>query len=647
VGSIPIARSNPQMRGNSKPEIRISKLDSFRISAFGFRVFRLERYRSGQTGQTVNLLAYAFGGSNPPLSTIFRVQVNTTLQPPTLGRDITNPLVLDVLILVCLSLLALAAFYVTPEFAANLPQDAVDFAVPTVNLLERGQLVLPAYGHDFPPARGFGMALLLMPAYVFYGHFLGNGIYAILLCALGTIAVTYFIGVKLGGRWCGCFAALFLITNYGFWQYAQKIMTDVPSAFLTTAVLALLLSIRDWKRPGLACFVVGAVMGFAVSIRYDNILAMAPALLLLWEGSRTERFRRVIFVILGLAPWMISLAVYHQIRFGSPLRTGYSSFTSSAKDLERATFSTKYIATSSFLKTRGIEPRFAGMVEGNGPFYAKSLLTEADTSRVFGHPLYWQLPGRTIYQVLTLLRTALGVLGLLVCLRVWRSNHLRQRFLVWLVVFTLMNVSLYLLYFWGEERYLMRLVPLFCVANGIGVSELFARWPAKAIRAALVIVFSAFIAAFAFYNWQMGFPTGNDLHLYETLTQAARQMETNAVVVTNFDPWRSDAYLIRGTQRLAVPLMRADGVSLFVRGASTLTPFHPFVASEDPERLRELLVSGRPVYWLINNPWSGRPLSDLNTLEKSFRLQVLATANVNGNDELPYFGRVSQLAPKP
>lgn len=31
----------------------------------------VERYRSGQTGQTVNLLAYAFEGSNPSLSTIF------------------------------------------------------------------------------------------------------------------------------------------------------------------------------------------------------------------------------------------------------------------------------------------------------------------------------------------------------------------------------------------------------------------------------------------------------------------------------------------------------------------------------------------------------------------------------------------------
>ena len=30
----------------------------------------VERYRSGQPGQTVNLLAFAYGGSNPPLSTI-------------------------------------------------------------------------------------------------------------------------------------------------------------------------------------------------------------------------------------------------------------------------------------------------------------------------------------------------------------------------------------------------------------------------------------------------------------------------------------------------------------------------------------------------------------------------------------------------
>ncbi|HUE15312.1 MAG TPA: hypothetical protein VMR25_14175, partial [Planctomycetaceae bacterium] len=53
--------------------------------------------------------------------------------------------------------------------------------------------------------------------------------------------------------------------------------------------------------------------------------------------------------------------------------------------------------------------------------------------------------------------------------------------------------------------------------------------------------------------------------------------------------------------------------------------------------------TGRPVYWLINNPWSGQSMIDLDVLQRSFRLQVLATASPNGTDEQPYFGRVYDL----
>ena len=48
-------------------------------------------YRSGQTGQTVNLLAYAFEGSNPSLPTIFRVENHTMPDPPTtIAEEIKN-----------------------------------------------------------------------------------------------------------------------------------------------------------------------------------------------------------------------------------------------------------------------------------------------------------------------------------------------------------------------------------------------------------------------------------------------------------------------------------------------------------------------------------------------------------------------------
>jgi hypothetical protein len=60
---------------------------------------RSGRYPSGQRGQTVNLLAYAFGGSNPPLPTIVAsgdgsVRGNSSAverQPSKLGVAGSNP----------------------------------------------------------------------------------------------------------------------------------------------------------------------------------------------------------------------------------------------------------------------------------------------------------------------------------------------------------------------------------------------------------------------------------------------------------------------------------------------------------------------------------------------------------------------------
>ena len=242
----------------------------------------------------------------------------------TFRQKIAHSWALDVLIVVGLLLLAWLGYFATPQFAANLPQDGVDFAVPAVNLLERGRLAVSAYGHDFPSAHPFGTSLLLLPSYIVLGHFLGNGIYSIFCCAFGAIALTYIIGVWLGGRLCGCVAALFLITNYGFWEYSQKIMSEVPSVFLVTAVLALLLASRNRKWPALMWLAAGGVLGFAITVRYDNILLLAPSLLLLpWEDTWRERMRRAVSFAVGLVPFIIILAVYDQATFGSPWRTSY------------------------------------------------------------------------------------------------------------------------------------------------------------------------------------------------------------------------------------------------------------------------------------------------------------------------------------
>ena len=516
-----------------------------------------------------------------------------TSSPPLSGlqKEITHPLVLDGLIVLGLLLVAWLGYFATPQLAANLSQDGIDFAMPAVNLLERGRLVMTAYGHDFPSSHPLGTSLLLLPSYVIFGHFLGNGIYSLFLCAFGSIVLTYFIGVKLGGRLCGSVAALFLITHYGFWQYSQKIMSEMPSVFLATALLALLLTIRERKRPGLTCLLAGAVLGFAIMVRSDNLLLIVPAAWLLWENTWRVRLRQVGLCLVGMLPFLAGLAVYDQATFGSPWLTGYQ-YWGNAGSSGQPLFSTAYATKSGFIRLRGIDSQFAWLIDGNAAFYSKSLLGEADTSRVFGDPNYWQLSGRRLYQTLALLRTALGLIGLLACLIGWRTHPLRRKLLLWLIISTVMYVFFYLGFSWQEERFLLRLVPAFCLANAMGVSALLFLWPARVVRLAVVTLVGALILALGVFNMQMGFPTGGDSYLYESLSLASQRMEPNAVVVSNFDPLRVDPYLIRGTARIAVPLERSRAITVNVGRDLTPTTVCPFVAAEHPERLREFLHTG-------------------------------------------------------
>ena len=67
--SMPGARREPgRVAATRAPGVRMTSYEFGRVNAHpGTSI--AERYRSGQTGQTVNLLDHSFGGSNPPLST--------------------------------------------------------------------------------------------------------------------------------------------------------------------------------------------------------------------------------------------------------------------------------------------------------------------------------------------------------------------------------------------------------------------------------------------------------------------------------------------------------------------------------------------------------------------------------------------------
>ena len=63
------------------------------------------RYRSGQPGQTVNLLAYAFVGSNPTRPTI----IMPLIRADKPGVDLLKIIIIEILVFVVI-VLALSAF---------------------------------------------------------------------------------------------------------------------------------------------------------------------------------------------------------------------------------------------------------------------------------------------------------------------------------------------------------------------------------------------------------------------------------------------------------------------------------------------------------------------------------------------------------
>ena len=484
----------------------------------------------------------------------------------------------------------------SPEFAANLPQDAVDFVVPALNFVERGSIVTSCYGRDYGPAHPFGMPLLLAPAYLIFGRFPGNGIYAILFFALAAIMVVYFIGRQLGGRLCGCIAAMFLATHHGFHEYAGKIMSEVPSIFLLALIFLWLLRLRGSNRTIWGYCGIGALAGFAIAVRWDNVLVLVPVLALLFRDSLKSSIKRVACVCIGLIPWFAALGFYNHTHFGGPLRTGYH-YWGSAGTGARPLFSLRYATARGYWGNHGNPEGFVKAPDGNLMLSMKTLFDEADITLTFSSSPRWGNKPRHMYQAFVIARTMLGLIGLAWCFRWWRRRPSAQAAGLWFISFSIAMIPFYSSYFWQEERFLLRLVPFFCVLNAIGPAALLAsiqewRSPGRAEATfGVTVLVCGLMSALAYFSASKLVPQCDDnLQLYQEMHSASSIMESNAVVVTDWDPFRPNLYIIKGTQRTLIPLSKDARA--------------PFVASEEPGKLVALSRQGSPVYLLLRDPAS-------------------------------------------
>jgi hypothetical protein len=167
----------------------------------------------------------------------------------------------------------------------------------------------------YPP----GLALLLAP----FVDWWETGVYLV-VPAFGALLVwlTYRLGRSIGDPAAGAIAAVLVSVSPTFLYQLVQPMSDVPAAACWLA--ALMLGIPGTMS---AAALSGAVCSLAILIR-PNLAPLAGLIGAAAIFSNTElRLRRLLLFAGALAPGLVVLGWIQNVRYGSPLASGYGTFS--------------------------------------------------------------------------------------------------------------------------------------------------------------------------------------------------------------------------------------------------------------------------------------------------------------------------------
>jgi 4-amino-4-deoxy-L-arabinose transferase-like glycosyltransferase len=547
---------------------------------------------------------------------------------------------IDLLLLAALLCFALIYLHGSPEQAANLPWDGDSYAVPIVNFLDGYGFGCEIHGQLCQSAHPPGMALMLLPSYLLFGHFIGNGFYSIQFAALATIILLYFIGKTFGGRLLGAFAGLFFISLQDVRIYSTVIMSEMPTCFLLIAMFAVLLFLRKGEYPLVYIF-LGTLLGLAIAVRIDSVLLVLPTALVLFYGGITPSAKRIGLVLFGVAPWLLMLAAYNQHYFGSWKRSSLQYWQGD----HLALFSTTNLTARGSWKInlrKAPSQANANKMDGNLVGYAKTILSEADGTLPFGPTT--TTTSNHIYQAAVVLRALLACLAVVICFRRFRTDSNLRSLLIW---FGTGLVSLYVFFvFFNQQcgRYFLRFAPFFALLDAMGLVWLIRRAKEEHQRVLLTFMGVGLVAVLAVYGASDKVYHGDSIPpAYLELKTADSMMESNAVVVSNFVGFRTPFFLIRGTQRIQMPLGVRDALPIWPDPKSP--DASPPPVCKDPSKVLELASEGRPIYVVLDRFWGSTVTQDdEDNFWKYFDTMPLVSVT-RPKGAWPYFFRATPKLP--
>jgi len=250
-----------------------------------------------------------------------------------------------------LALLVIAAVWLhrTPYSASNLeiPPDTVEYALAPLQFLETGRYEITVEGRGLPPRYPpWFPILVILPAYVLFGHEPGNAILPVTLLAVAGVGFAYAIGNRIGSTTGGVLAALAVLILPSYSRWATQVVTDVPCAALMLGACWLYLHLRSKPQSALLYFGAGALVAVTTLFRPVFAAMLLPFLLATFLQKGKGVFLRGLLLLAPMTAAATATFVYNAATFGSPLRDGYKFWTPVPMDYPTMMFSPSHIRTN-------------------------------------------------------------------------------------------------------------------------------------------------------------------------------------------------------------------------------------------------------------------------------------------------------------
>jgi len=220
--------------------------------------------------------------------------------------------------------------YINPSSLADLRPwpDALEYSLSSHNLYRHHIYGIKLYGQYYSTKYPYGYPLLIIPFYIIFGSQPFNAVYCSLFFSLLSIVFAYLIGKKLGNRFTGLIAALFVALYFRHIEFSRYIMSETSSAFFALLICWLLLKVIDLdsRKQWFLLLLLGLITGFSVSVHLTNCLLIPPLFISFILGRKPNLslvLKKETIIFFGIILALLPLFIYQFHTFGSPLRTGY------------------------------------------------------------------------------------------------------------------------------------------------------------------------------------------------------------------------------------------------------------------------------------------------------------------------------------